>query len=68
MDKWHGGLIFVGTDSVIFQEMKVNNTLAAGLAAWVTELSAAIILTKQDKHILVFDVEEVQSPAPSQCW
>ena len=36
--------------------------------SYVARSSAAMVLTMQDKQVLVFHKEEFQQPAPSRCW
>ena len=41
---------------------------ADALAPFITRSSAIIILTMQDKWVLVFHEEEFQVHLPSECW
>ena len=48
---------------------KVFNTMAADdLAPCVARSSAAMVLTKQDKQVLIYHKDTFQLPVPSQWW
>ena len=58
---------FSGTPR-IFWEIYVNTMAADALAPGITETSATMVLTLQEKHVLVLYEKGLQLPVSYQCW
>ena len=57
-----------GAETRILWDSWVNVMATDALAPWISRSSPTMLLTMQDKRVLVFNKNFFQLPVPSQCW